>query len=102
MSRTCTLVLTPRQRRALARVRDRSPVAHLREKAAALLKVADGWRVRDVARLGLLRPRSRNTVAAWVARYRARGLAGLRVRPGRGRKPAFSPLRPDPGPRRAG
>jgi transposase len=64
---------------------------HLREKAAALLKVADGWSMRDVARLGLLRPRSRNTVSAWVARYRARGLAGLKVRAGRGRKPAFSP-----------
>ena len=101
MPRTCTLSLTPRQRRALARVRDRSPVAHLREKAAAVLKVAAGWQVQDVARFGLLRPRSRHTVAAWVARYRARGLAGLRVRPGRGRKPAFSPRRPGPGPGRA-
>jgi transposase len=94
MPRTCTLALTPRQRRALARVRDRSPVAHLREKAAALLKVAGGWQIQDVARFGLLRSRSRHTVAAWVARYRARGLAGLRVRPGRGRKPAFSPSPP--------
>src|SRR5262249_34674382 len=98
MPRTCTLSLTPRQRRALRRVRDRHPLPHLREKAAALLKVADGWAVRDVARFGLLRPRSRNTVAAWAARYRARGLAGLKVAKGRGRKPAFSPHGPGPRP----
>ena len=91
MCRTCVLVLTPRQRRRLSHVRDHHPTPHLREKAAALLKVANGWTVHDVARLGLLRPRSRNTVSAWVARYRARGLAGLTVRKGRGRKPAFSP-----------
>lgn len=91
MGRTCSLHLTPRQRRALLRTRDHHPTPHLREKAAALLKVADGWLVRDVAAFGLLRPRSRNTVSAWLARYQARGLAGLKVRAGRGRKPAFSP-----------
>lgn len=91
MCRTCRLELSPRQRRTLVRVRDHHPTPHLREKAAALLKVADGWSVQDVARCGLLRPRSRNSVGAWVARYKARGLAGLRVKKGRGRKPAFSP-----------
>jgi transposase len=91
MGRTCVLELTRRQRQTLTRVRDHHPKPHLRAKAAALLKVADGWQVRDVARLGLLRPHARNTVSAWVARYRARGLAGLKVRAGRGRKPAFSP-----------
>ena len=91
MCRTCTLKLSPRQRRTLVRVRDHHPKPHLREKAAALLKVADGWTIQDVARFGLLRPRSRNSVSAWVARYQARGLAGLRVQKGRGRKPAFSP-----------
>ena len=63
----------------------------LREKAAALLKVADGWMVQDVAAFGLLRPRSHNTVSNWVRRYRRQGLAGLTVAKGRGRKPAFSP-----------
>jgi transposase len=90
--------LTRRQRRTLRRVRDRHPKPHLREKAAALLKVADGWTVTDVARAGLLRPRSRNTVTAWLDRFEARGLAGLKVKAGRGRKPAFSPLGPDPEP----
>lgn len=91
MSRRCILELTPRQRRTLTRVRDHHPKPHLREKVAALLKVADGWQIRDVAAVGLLRPRARNTVSAWVARYQAHGLTGLKVRAGRGRKPAFSP-----------
>ena len=95
MCRTCALALSPRQRRALTRVRDRHPAPHLREKAAALLKVADGWAVADVARFGLLRRRARATVASWLGRYRARGLAGLKVGKGRGRKPAFSPRGPD-------
>jgi transposase len=44
-----------------------------------------------VARTGLLRPRQPDTVYAWLDRYRAEGIAGLTIRPGRGRKPAFSP-----------
>ena len=83
-------------------MRDHHPKPYLREKAAALLKVADGWQVREVARFGLLRPRSPDTVAAWLNRYERRGLAGLRVRPGRGRKPAFSPRRAEPPPARPG
>jgi hypothetical protein len=100
MCRRRKLVLTDRQRRALTRARDHHPRPHVREKAAALLKVADGWDLQDVAAFGLLKPRSRNTVAAWLNRsQQRRGLAGLKVRPGRGRKPAFSPRRADP-PRR--
>jgi transposase len=53
------LELTPRQRRLLTSVRDHHPKPHVREKAAALLKVADGWQIRDVAHFGLLRPRAR-------------------------------------------
>jgi transposase len=98
MCRTRALPLTARQRRTLVRVRDHHRKPYLREKAAALLKVADGWTVTDVARDGLLKPRSRNTVTAWLDRYQARGLAGLKVQAGRGRKPAFSPLGPDPKP----
>jgi hypothetical protein len=99
MCRRRRFVLTDRQRHTPTRARDRHPAPHLREQAAALLKVADGWEAQDVAAFGLLRPRSRNAVAARLDRYQARGLAGLKVRPGRGRKPAFSPRGPDP-PRR--
>jgi transposase len=96
LCRTRTRTLTPRQRRTLRRVHDLHRQPYLREKAAALLKVADGWTVTDVARHGLLKPRSRNTVTAWLDRYQARGVAGLKIKAGRGRKPAFSPRGTDP------
>jgi hypothetical protein len=95
MCRTRTLSLTPARRRSLVYVRDHHPTPYLRERAAAVLKVADGWTVTDVAAVGLLAPRSPNAVAGWLTRYERGGLRGLRIRPGRGRKPAFSPLRTD-------
>ena len=88
------LALTTAQRRELVALRDTAPEPYLRERAAALLKVADGVPPARVARTGLLRPRRPDTVYAWLARYRAEGAAGLRIRPGRGRKPAFSPSAP--------
>jgi transposase len=92
MSRCCQLTLSDAQRRRLLRWRDHHRKPYLRERAAAILKVADGWSLADVATYGLLRPRSRNSVAGWVERYRQHGLNGLTIRPGGGRKPAFSPL----------
>jgi transposase len=56
-----------------------------------MLKIAAGQSGRDVALHGLLKHRRPDTVYDWVRRYRAAGIAGLRVQPGRGRKPAFSP-----------
>jgi transposase len=88
------LTLTPAQRDELVALRDTGPKPHLRERAAALLKVADGQSAAAVARAGLLRPRKPATVYRWLRRFRAEGAAGLRDRPGRGRKPAFSPLAP--------
>jgi transposase len=88
------LVLTPAQRRDLVALRDTGAKPHLRERAAALLKIADGASAAAVARAGLLRPRKPATVYRWLRRYRAEGIAGLEDRPGRGRKPAFSPLPP--------
>jgi hypothetical protein len=35
-----------------------------------------------------------DTLSDWIAAYRYKGLAGLLVHPGRGRKPAFSPSLP--------
>lgn len=85
------LELTADQRQELTRARDHDPTPYVRERAAAILKVGAGQSVRAVARAGVLRPRRRETVATWVRRYLSEGVAGLRVRPGRGRKPAFSP-----------
>ena len=91
MSYPHRLALTPAQRADLEDLRDTARLPYLRERAAALLKIAAGETAAQVACTGLLRPRQPDTVYAWIHRYRAEGLAGLRIRPGRGRKPAFSP-----------
>jgi transposase len=85
------LTLTDAEIVDLRTLRDRHPIPYLRERAAAILKVAAGESTRAVAAHGLLRPRRHDTVARWIHRYQADGLNALRVRPGRGRKPAFSP-----------
>lgn len=85
------VVLRAEQSAALEWWRDHDPTPDMREQAAAILKVAAGQSLRAVARAGLLRPRRRETIATWVRRDLAEGTAGLRVRPGRGRKPAFPP-----------
>ena len=85
------LSLSAAQRRELEVARRTHPKAYVREKAAALLKVADGQAIRQVALFGLLRHRHPETVSAWIQAYRRHGLRGLAVQAGRGRKPAFSP-----------
>jgi hypothetical protein len=82
-----TLVLDTDQRLALEHCRERAPQAYLRERAAALVKIAAGASVRQVARSGLHRPRRPETVAAWLDRYLAGGLAGLVQQPRRGPDP---------------
>lgn len=94
MAQPLTFNLSPQQRRELEHTRDHHPKAYMRERAAALLKIADGLSGRQVALSGLLKRRNPDTVYAWVRRYRQEGLAGLQVRAGRGRKPAFSPTPP--------
>lgn len=91
MSTPHHLELTAPERAELTALRDTAPVPYLRERAAALLKVAEGQTAAHVARAGLLQPRQPETVYAWLHRYRAEGIAGLTIRPGRGRKPAFFP-----------
>lgn len=78
-------------RSELIRIRDHHPLPYMRERAAALLKIADGQSGREVAAHGLYKRRWEGTVYAWVERYRNEGVKGLEIRPGRGRKPSFSP-----------
>lgn len=84
-----TLVLSEEARAALVRGRDRDPRPYYRERCAALLKIAAGQSARRVALGGLGRARKPETVRAWLAAYRERGLAGL-VQRGRGHR-GFSP-----------
>jgi transposase len=85
------LELTTQEVRDLEEIRDHASKPYLRERAAAILKIAQGGSGREVALHGLLKPHWQDTIYEWVARYRAKGKAGLEIKPGRGRKPAFSP-----------
>lgn len=91
MPRIYHLELEGSQRETLLAMRDHHPKAYLREKAAAILKVAEGQTIQAVAAEGLLRTREWETVAGWVKGYVSGGLGQLYVQAGRGRKPAFSP-----------
>jgi Winged helix-turn helix len=88
MPEKTTFVLSATEQAALVAQRDHAPQAYLRERAATLLAIAHGWSLRRAARDAGLKPHHVDTVRAWLARYRADGLAGLRIREGRGRKPA--------------
>lgn len=83
--------LSDEQRQELEQARDRHGKPYVRERAAAILKVADGQSMRQVALHGLLKPHEPEAVSGWIARYLQEGLPGLRVRKGAGRKPRFSP-----------
>ncbi len=83
------LTLEPYQIKTLEHMRDHHPVPYLREKAAALLKVAAGETVEAVAQRGLLKPRKVATVRGWVKAYRDQGLGGLYQKQRRTR--SFSP-----------
>lgn len=85
------VVVSAAQSAELTAARDHHPKPYVRERAAAILKVAAGASIRAVARTGLLKAHRPDTVAVWIGRYQAEGLAGLLMRPGRGRKPAFFP-----------
>jgi hypothetical protein len=57
-------------------------------RARMLLLRAEGKRQMEVA--DILKAH-RNTVRLWEKRFRAEGVEGLRDKPGRGRRPTFSP-----------
>ena len=60
----------------------------LARRCRAILAVADGMPLVEVARLVDL---TEKHVRKWVQRFLKERLEGLRDRPGRGRKPVFSP-----------
>ena len=98
MSQRRRVELSGEQREELHwRVRH-DPKPYVRERASAILKVAGGEVAAQVAARGLLVPRDPDTVYGWLDRYAERGVAGLTIAPGRGRKPTLSP----PGACRAG
>lgn len=97
MAKHYKLYLSDAEKEELQRARDHHPKPYIRTRAAAILKVAAGQSIRQVALYGLLWPYEPEAVKDWIDRYRSEGLSGLTVRPGRGRKPAFSPSEPGGG-----
>lgn len=57
-----TLDLSDKERRRLEQARDYHDKPYVRERATALLKIADGWSGREVALRGLLKRRKPDTV----------------------------------------
>jgi len=84
-----TLELEPYQVKTLEQMRNRHPTPYLREKAAALLKIAAGEAINEVAEKGLLKKHQVATLRSWVKTYQQHGLGGLYQRERRGRD--FSP-----------
>lgn len=91
MPRPLAVELSDDEQTALQRIRDTDPHPYVRERAAAILKMAEGRSARDVAYHGLLKRRYHETPAQWYRRYCQEGAAGLHVHPGRGRKPSAPP-----------
>lgn len=83
--------LTEEEKAELIAVRDHDPTPYMRERAAAILKISAGYSGRDTALNRLNRPHWQDTIYEWVKRYREAGIAGLKIKPGRGRKPSFFP-----------
>ena len=91
MPKRIRIELSEAQVQELVKARDEHPKAFIRERAAAVLKVAKGKTVTEVAEEGLLKRHEPETVHLWVKRYLQAGLRGWQVKPGRGRKALFSP-----------
>jgi transposase len=89
MPKPLVINLTSEQQEELEQSRDHHPKPYMRERAAAILKIAEGQSGLQVAMKGLLKPRDPDTIYEWVSRYQSEGLQGLSIKPGRGRKPAF-------------
>ena len=71
------LSLDDAQERELEQYRDHDPRPYVRERCAAMLKIADGKAPYWVARNGLLKQRDPDTVYSWLKLYQAEGVLGL-------------------------
>jgi hypothetical protein len=73
-----SLTLDAEQRRRLEHIRDHDARPYMRERAAALLKVAAGLSPHWVARFGLLKERDPDTLYHWLDTYLATGQLAAR------------------------
>lgn len=72
-----TVKLSNDERRTLIEHRNHDPRPDVRERCAAVLKVADGQSPHSVALTGLLRPRDPDTVYEWLNNFEHQGIEGL-------------------------
>lgn len=91
MVKPLVIKLSESEREELEKSRDSHPKSYIRERCAALLKIASGESGLQVAVHGLYKARSVDTIYAWVHRYEEKGFSGLFMEKGRGRKASFSP-----------
>jgi transposase len=80
MARRRTLTLTDEERNELIEQRDHHPSPQVRERCAALLKIAAGASPHRVAKQGLLKERDPDTVYEWLNRYETDGLEAVLTR----------------------
>ena len=98
MPKRYTIRLSDAEREKLERWAKNAARPYLRQRARAVLRVAQGEPLSQVAQHSRVRVH-RTTVAEWVRRYQAAGINGLKIKAGRGRKPSFSPSDPAAGER---
>jgi transposase len=79
MAQRRTLNLSEEQEKELSQLRDQTNQEYVRERCAALLKIAAGRSARWVALHGLLRARDPDTVYHWLNIYEAEGIGGLQA-----------------------
>lgn len=84
MSRVNTPILSESQRQELEHLYKTSPNHVLRKNCHIILLKASGRTSKDVASIVGTNHVSVNT---WLRRYKEEGVAGLVIKPGRGRKP---------------
>ena len=89
MVRKRTLTLTDEEREQLIEHRDHDANPQVRERCAALVKIAEGQTAHAVARAGLLKPRDPDTIYGWLAVYEKQGLEGLLSRLHGGQRQRF-------------
>lgn len=95
MPKRVRVELTEKQRQELQHIRDHHVKPYMRERAAGVLKVAQGQTLSDVAQSGLLKRHEPETLRKWIDGYLREGVNAWFIKPGRGRRGNFSPSKPD-------
>lgn len=87
MGRVNTPVLKESERTELETLFKKSDNHSLRKRCQTILLKADGRYSKDV---GEIVGMSHVSVNSWLSRYKSKGLPGLLIKPGRGRKPKIA------------